>query len=72
MQVEGVVKNIPGSSKLIRAIEQKAIEYKRSLGEIANKRNAFNPKRADYKKYMQEAETWLNKNVPDWKNLLNN
>jgi hypothetical protein len=68
--VEQQIKNIAGNNKLIRAIEQKALEYKRSIGEVANKRNAFNPKNKDYQEYMQKAETWLSKNLPEWKKLI--
>lgn len=71
LQVEAKILNIQGNSKLIRAIEQKAIEYKKSIGEVANKRNAFNPKRKDYQEYMQKAETWLNNNLPNWKQIIN-
>jgi RHS repeat-associated protein len=70
LQVEQQIKNIAGNNKLIRAIEQKALEYKRSIGEVANKRNAFNPKNKDYQEYMQKAETWLSKNLPEWKKLI--
>lgn len=56
--------------KLLRAIEQKILEYKKSLGEVANKRNAFNPKRKDYKEYSEKAEQWLKENYPNWKDLL--
>jgi hypothetical protein len=69
MKVVEVLKDIPGKN-LLRAIEQKAIEYKRSITKIANERNAFNPKRKDYLENMQKAENWLNKNIPNWKELI--
>ena len=68
LQVRSVIEGIP-NSKLLRAIEQKALEYKKSLGEVANKVNAFDPKRKDYPEYMQKATEWLETNVPHWKEL---
>jgi len=55
--------------KLLRAVEQKVFEYAKSKGAVANVRNAFNPKNKDYAEYMKNAETWLSKNMPNWKEL---
>lgn len=68
LQIKPVLKNI-NDSKLLRAVEQRVLEYMRTLGKVANKNNAFNPKRPDYKKYMEAADKWLEKNAPDWKDL---
>jgi hypothetical protein len=46
------------------------LEYQKTLGEVANKYNAFDLKRADYAEYMQKAEQWLQNNAPNWKELL--
>lgn len=68
MKIEPLVNGI-GDSKLLRAVEQKILEYQRSLGPVANEYNAFSPSRAEYPEYMQQAEQWLQKNAPDWKSL---
>ncbi|MBB6130391.1 DUF6443 domain-containing protein [Mucilaginibacter lappiensis] len=68
LKIEPVISNIK-EAKLLRAIEQKALEYQKTLGEVANKYNAFDPKRKDYVEYMQKAEQWLQDNAPNWKDL---
>ncbi|WP_257667188.1 DUF6443 domain-containing protein [Parapedobacter tibetensis] len=55
--------------KLLRAVEQKVLEYTKSKGAVANVRNAFNPKRKDYAEYMKKAENWLSTNMPNWREL---
>jgi RHS repeat-associated protein len=68
LQIESVIKGVP-DSKLLRAIEQKVLEFKKTTGEVANKINAFDPKRKDYPEYMQKATQWLEQNVPNWQKL---
>jgi len=52
MQVKSLVSGVK-DPKLLRAVEQKVLEEQMKRGIIANKRNAFNPNRKDYK------NTWL-------------
>ena len=66
-RIEPVLNGI--DSKLLRAVEQRVLEYVRSKGAVANIRNAFNPKRKDYAEYMKKAEVWLSKNMPNWQEL---
>ena len=68
LKIEPVLNDI-GDAKLLRAIEQKVIEYKKSLGEVANIRNAFDPKAVDYEEYGAKAEKWLSDNASNWKEL---
>ncbi|MCP9747820.1 RHS repeat-associated core domain-containing protein [Lacihabitans sp. CS3-21] len=68
LQIESVIKGVP-DKKLLRAIEQKILEYKKASGEVANKYNAFDPKRKDYPEYMEKASNWLEQNVPNWTKL---
>ena len=70
LKIEPLLNGIGEDSKLLRAVEQKVLEYQKTLGEVANKYNAFDPKRADYAEYMQKAEQWLQNNAPNWKELL--
>jgi RHS repeat-associated protein len=70
LKIEPVLADIK-DAKLLRAIEQKVLEYKKTLGEVANKINAYDPKKADYAKYMQKAEKWLQENASNWKDLFN-
>lgn len=68
LKIEPVLGNIK-DTKLLRAIEQKVLEYKKSLGEVANKINAYSPNKKDYAEYMQKAEKWLSENASNWKDL---
>ncbi|WP_199117101.1 hypothetical protein [Pedobacter sp. ASV28] len=68
MKIEPVLNGID-DPKLLRAVEQKVLEYSKSKGPVANIRNAFNPKCPDYAEYGAKASQWLEKNVPHWKEL---
>jgi RHS repeat-associated protein len=68
MKIEPVIGDIK-NAKLLRAIEQKVLEYKKTLGEVANKVNAYSPNKKDYAEYMQKAEKWLSENASNWKDL---
>ncbi|TCD05837.1 RHS repeat-associated core domain-containing protein [Pedobacter frigidisoli] len=67
MEIEPVLNGID-DPRLLRAVEQKVLEYSKSKGAVANIRNAFDPKRKDYVEYAQKATVWLEKNAPNWKN----
>ena len=67
-KIEPVLNGI-ADPKLLREVEQNVLEYAKSKGAVANVRNAFNPKNKDYAEYMKKAETWLSKNMPNWKEL---
>ncbi|WP_324757300.1 DUF6443 domain-containing protein [Sphingobacterium thalpophilum] len=70
MKLKSLVSGVKDPN-LLRAIEQTFLEHQKTLGPVANQRNAFNPNRTDYKDYMAKAEKWLSENYPNWKDLLN-
>lgn len=70
MKLKALVSGVKDPN-LLRAVEQKILEHQKTLGSVANERNAFNPNRIDYDDYMAKAEKWLSENYPNWKDLLN-
>lgn len=69
MKLKSLVSGVEDPN-LLRAVEQKILEYQKTLGSVANQRNAFNPNRPDYNYYMAKAEKWLSENYLNWKDLL--
>jgi hypothetical protein len=69
LSISGKMSGTFRNNKVLRAVEQTVLEFKKKIGPVANKNNAFNPKSKDYNQYMKEAKKWLNTNFKDWQTL---